>query len=87
MSSLHGLLDTTVDREQSVQLDRKLSEQGVEHRLLLIPGVGHTFDLQQWQRKPLPQDLRPVVIGFFDKQLKHAANDVPSLRSDRERKK
>ena len=71
---LHGLADTTVDREQSVELDRKLSEQGVEHRLLLIPGVGHTFDLQEWQHKPLPQDLRPVVVGFFDKHLKTAAN-------------
>ncbi len=70
---LHGLADTTVDREQSVELDRKLSEQGVEHRLILIPGVGHTFDLEQWQRKPLPQDLRPVVVGFFDQHLKRAA--------------
>lgn len=70
---LHGLADTTVDRDQSVELDRKLTEQGVEHRLILIPGVGHTFDLQQWQRKPLPQDLRPVVVGFFDQHLKPAA--------------
>jgi acetyl esterase/lipase len=70
---LHGLADTTVDREQSVELDRKLSEQGVEHRLILIPGVGHTFDLQQWQRKPLPQDLRPVIVGFFDQYLKSVA--------------
>ena len=67
---LHGLADTTVDREQSVELDRKLSEQGVEHRLILIPGVGHTFDLQEWRRKPLPQDLRPVVTGFFDQHLR-----------------
>jgi dienelactone hydrolase len=67
---LHGLADTTVDREQSVELDRTLTALGVEHELILIPGVGHTFDLQQWQRKPLPQDLRPVVVGFFDKHLK-----------------
>jgi len=70
---LHGLVDTTVDREQSQELDRKLGEQGVEHRLILLPGVGHTFDLEQWQRKPLPQDLRPVVVGFFDQHLKPAA--------------
>lgn len=76
---LHGLADTTVDREQSMELDRKLSEQGVERRLILIPGVGHTFDLQQWQRKPLPQDLRPVVVGFFDKHLKSAAIEAPVL--------
>jgi acetyl esterase/lipase len=69
---LHGTADTTVDRGQSVELDRKLSEAGVEHRLILLPGIGHTFDLQQWQGKPLPEDLRPVVVGFFDKHLKPA---------------
>ncbi len=69
---LHGTADTTVDREQSVELDRKLAQFGVEHQLILLPGVGHTFDLEQWQRKPLPQDLRPVVVGFFDQHLKPA---------------
>jgi acetyl esterase/lipase len=67
---LHGTADTTVDREQSVELDRKLTTAGVEHQLILLPGIGHTFDLEQWQRKPLPQDLRPVVLGFFEKHLK-----------------
>lgn len=67
---LHGLVDSTVDRDQSKELDRKLTEAGVEHQLILIPGVGHTFDLQTWNRKPLPQDLRPAVVGFFDKHLK-----------------
>jgi acetyl esterase/lipase len=83
---LHGLADTTVDREQAVELDRKLSEQGVEHQLILIPGVGHTFDLQRWQRKPLPQDLRPVVVGFFDKHLKSAATEAPVLTPALEKK-
>ena len=83
---LHGTADTTVDREQSVELDRKLTAAGVEHHLILLPGIGHTFDLEQWQRKPLPQDLRPVVVGFFDKHLKPAANKFPSLKPDPERK-
>jgi acetyl esterase/lipase len=69
---LHGEVDTTVDRGQAVELDRKLAAQGVEHQLMLLPGVGHTFDLERWRGKPLPQDLRPVVIGFFDKHLKPA---------------
>jgi acetyl esterase/lipase len=71
---LHGTADTTVDREQSVELDRKLTRFGVAHQLILLLGIGHTFDLQQWQRKTLPQDLRPVVVGFLDKHLKPAAN-------------
>ena len=68
---LHGLADTTVDYEQSKELDLKLAGAGVEHQLMLIPGIGHTFDLQTWNHKPLPQDLRPVVVGFFDRHLKH----------------
>jgi acetyl esterase/lipase len=67
---LHGLADTTVDRDQSSELARVLAEHGVEHQLLLLPDAGHTFDLEKWGRKPLPQDLRPVVVGFFDKHLK-----------------
>ena len=67
---LHGAADTTVDRAQAVEIAGKLAAAGVEHELKLIPGIGHTFDLEQWQRKPLPEDLRPVVIGFFDRHLK-----------------
>ena len=67
---LHGTADTTVDRDQATELASKLKEHGVEHQLILLDGIGHTFDLQTWARKPLPQDLRPVVIGFFEKHLK-----------------
>jgi acetyl esterase/lipase len=67
---LHGTADTTVDRDQAVELADALRKHGVEHRLILIDGIGHTFDLQTWRRKPLPMDLRPVVIGFFDKHLR-----------------
>jgi len=78
---LHGSADTTVDREQSVELDRKLTQLGVEHQLILLPGIGHTFDLQQWQHTPLPQDLRPVVVGFFDQHLKSSQQKVRSPQS------
>ncbi|MBN2562099.1 MAG: alpha/beta hydrolase [Phycisphaerae bacterium] len=67
---LHGTMDTTVDYEQSIEFDKKLAEIGVGHELRLIPGIGHTFHLQAWGKRPLPYDLRPVVIGFFDKHLK-----------------
>jgi acetyl esterase/lipase len=69
---LQGLADTRVDPEQSRELDEKLEQAGVEHQLILLPGIGHTFDLQTWGGKALPQDLRPVVLTFFDKHLKPA---------------
>jgi acetyl esterase/lipase len=67
---LHGTKDTTVDRDQSKELDAKLKAAGVEHQLLFVEGAGHTFDLEKWGKKPLSTDLRPVVTAFFDKHLK-----------------
>jgi acetyl esterase/lipase len=67
---IHGTADTTVDRDQATELASKLKAEGAEHHLLMIDRIGHTFDLQTWQRKPLVQDLRPVVTGFFDTHLK-----------------
>ncbi len=67
---LHGTKDTTVNLGQSEELAAALAKHGVEHELVIIEGVGHTFDLENWGRKPLPYDLRPKVIGFFDKHLK-----------------
>ena len=67
---LHGTADTTVDRDQATELAAKLKSVGAEYEIMMIEGIGHTFDLQSWRKKPLPQDLRPVVVGFFDKHLK-----------------
>ena len=67
---LHGTRDTTVDRNQSIDLDKALAAAGIPHRLILVPDVGHTFDLETWNHKPLPQDLRPIVTAFFDQYLK-----------------
>ena len=74
---LHGTRDTTVDRDQSVELDKKLAAAKVPHQLILVPGIGHTFDLETWNKKPLPQDLRPVVVAFFDKYLKGKSDAKP----------
>ena len=68
--TLHGTADTTVDRDQAKRLDDALAKAGVEHETIMIAGVGHSFDLETWKRKPLPRDIRPVVLGFFDKHLK-----------------
>ena len=67
---LHGDKDTTVDIDQSRDLDKRLTELKLEHQLIVVPGAGHTFDLQTWNKKPLAMDLRPIVTGFFDKHLK-----------------
>ncbi|HEY1082885.1 MAG TPA: prolyl oligopeptidase family serine peptidase, partial [Prosthecobacter sp.] len=65
---LHGTADKTVDVSQSEILAKALEKVGVEHHLEIIPDAPHTFHLQ-----PKQKDLRPMVIGFFDKHLKPAA--------------
>ena len=62
---LHGTADKTVDVKQSEQFADVLKKAGAPHELLIIPDAPHTFDLQPRQR-----DLRPVVLGFFDRYLK-----------------
>lgn len=64
---VHGRADTTVDYGQSIELARVLQERGVPHQLILLDGVGHTFDLVTWNKRPLPRDLRPLVLAFLDK--------------------
>jgi dipeptidyl aminopeptidase/acylaminoacyl peptidase len=66
---LHGRADTTVSFTQSEQLARVLTERGVEHEFVPIDGIGHTFDWQTWNRKPLAHDLRPVALAFLEKHL------------------
>lgn len=62
---LHGTADKLVPVEQSELLAAALKKAGVEHQLVIIEGAPHSFDLQPKQR-----DLRPLVVGFFDKHLR-----------------
>jgi len=64
---LHGTADTTVDVVQSKQLAEVLKQTGTRHELILVEGAPHTFHLQPKQR-----DLRPVVLGFFERYLRPA---------------
>ena len=64
---LHGTADKTVDLKQSEIFAAALKKAGVEHELVVVKDAPHTFHLQ-----PKQQDLRPVVLGFFDKHLKSA---------------
>lgn len=63
---LHGTSDTTVDYDQAIELDSVLTQAEVDSDLHLLDGLGHTFDLQ-----PSGYDLRPLVINFFDTNLKN----------------
>jgi acetyl esterase/lipase len=62
---VHGLADSVVDYTQAVELDRRLTAVGVAHELILLPGVGHQFDLETWQGTSLPTDIRPVLYTFL----------------------
>ena len=62
---LHGTADKTVDHQQSEFFAEALKKAGTSYELIIIPDAPHTFHLQPKQR-----DLRPVVLGFFDKHLK-----------------
>jgi acetyl esterase/lipase len=62
---LHGTGDKTVDYRQSEFFAEELKKAGTSHDLIIIPDAPHTFHLQPKQR-----DLRPVVLGFFDRHLK-----------------
>jgi acetyl esterase/lipase len=64
---LHGTADKTVEVGQSEQFAEALKKAGVEHQLVIVPDAPHSFHLQPQQR-----DLRPLVIGFFDRHLKKA---------------
>jgi dipeptidyl aminopeptidase/acylaminoacyl peptidase len=67
---IQGLADQIVDHAQATELADALQAQGAEHELLLLPGVRHMFDLQfTSDHKPLPQDLRPVVLAFLARHL------------------
>ena len=70
MLTLHGRIDATVDHHQAIELDEVARARGARHELVLVDGAGHTFDLQTWAKKPLSRDLRPVLLGFLEKNMK-----------------
>jgi acetyl esterase/lipase len=62
---LHGTADKTVPVADSEALAAAMQAAGALHELVIIPDAPHSFHLQPKQR-----DLRPLVLGFFDKYLK-----------------
>jgi dipeptidyl aminopeptidase/acylaminoacyl peptidase len=67
MLILHGTADTAVDVSQSEKFADVLKKEGAAYQLEIIPDAPHSFGLE-----PKERDLRPVVIGFFDKYLKNS---------------
>ncbi|MBE2286464.1 MAG: alpha/beta hydrolase [Prosthecobacter sp.] len=65
---LHGTADKTVAVADSEALAVAMKAAGAAYKLEIIPDAPHTFHLQPKQR-----DLRPLVLGFFDKHLKPKA--------------
>ena len=81
-----GLADPLVDYEQSKELDRVLTQNGVTHDTIFLQGIGHTFDLTTWNKKPLPLDLRPLLLDFLHKHLgipAHGTSVSPTADSPR----
>ena len=62
---LHGTADKTVAVADSEALAAAMKAAGSAYQIEIIPDAPHTFHLQPKQR-----DLRPLVLGFFDKHLK-----------------
>lgn len=62
---LHGTADKTVAVADSEALAAAMKAAGAAHQIEIIPDAPHSFHLQPKQR-----DLRPLVLGFFDRHLK-----------------
>lgn len=71
---LHGTADKTVSPRQSELFAAVLEKAGVEHKLIMIEGAPHSFTLEPPQR-----DLRPLVLDFFDHNLKESALTAGTL--------
>lgn len=63
--TLHGTADTTVDRDQSKELDKTLKNSGVESQLIFVEGANHA-----WPLKTSKFDYTGAVVQFFDRYLK-----------------
>ncbi len=63
--TLHGTKDTTVDRDQSTELDHALKAAGVDSKLIMVEGANHA-----WPLKTSTFDYTAEVVGFFDAQLR-----------------
>ncbi len=66
---LHGRADSTVDYQQSDEMAAALKAGGGAHEYLLLDGVGHSFDWETWNKKPLPRDVKSAALTFLERHL------------------
>jgi acetyl esterase/lipase len=78
MLLIHGSDDVWVPPSQSESMAHRLERAGVSHRLLVVPGARHGFELAV--RYPEPRDLLPDVLAFLD-----SVWQVPSQEPSRPR--
>jgi acetyl esterase/lipase len=78
---VQGKIDPAVDYRRSLALDQTFAARGVPHEFILLDNVGHGFDLTTWNRRPLPQDLRPAVLAFLAKYLGPPPRVIPAAGS------
>jgi acetyl esterase/lipase len=67
--AVQGDADTIVPVKFGRRLVARLTELGVPHEYIEIPGAGHSFGLT-----PSEKDLRPAVLAFLKKYLGPAEN-------------
>lgn len=65
----HGLADTTVDHLQARELAQVLEKAGVPNELILLEGIGHTFDFDNWGRKTVPADFKQKALAFLRRHV------------------
>ena len=65
----HGTTDKAVAYEQAVDLDKLLAKHRVPHRLVLLDRVGHVYNLTTANGRPLPQDVKGILVSFLRTHL------------------
>jgi dipeptidyl aminopeptidase/acylaminoacyl peptidase len=63
MLLIHGSRDVLVPVEQSMELKRRLNRAGVPARLVVVPGKGHWFELDEKQVAEVAEFFRGVFAG------------------------
>ncbi len=66
---VQGKDDPLIEYHQAIYMDEDLASMGVPHELVLLEHVGHSMTFTSWDDKPLPRDLRPVILEFLQEYL------------------
>lgn len=67
--TLHGRADETVDYAQAEDLDRAMNSAGAQHTMVLLDGVGHSFNLRRWKGQSLPKHVQADFLEFLARNL------------------